>query len=391
MNDPKQQEKSSSFADKLIFPVIILICIFILLIWFEALAKESNSTNFYYVINELRNIFVKIVAFMAMVVAFGYFYQHDISETIKKGFIGIGNIIGNEMQKVGKAAASVQNYIDGQSPLAKAQISDYDASGNQNDIDITTREDIQNTEKLASEFAQKGESEKIRNQWLDLLKKYPKNIAIVEKAVNFYENNEFLREEEKKELLKIVVSAEDNFKTNPLYYKYLSISYLYLHNLNDDAKEKAIEASEKSISLDPNNPKWHRALGYVHYWLKEIDKAIFYTEKALSIKGGNEEEIYETKNNLAFYYAMKKINKEEALEYATESLEYFKKHTDNKLKAMHFDTLGYVQLRFGETKNDFEHSLANFRTASELDPYENAYFAHQQEALKAISYTINNP
>lgn len=134
----------------------------------------------------------------------------------------------------------------------------------------------------------------------------------------------------------------------------------------------------KCIQLDEKNTKWHKLLGYAHYWFDEIEEAIILTEKALQIAKDqkNEKEIISCKNNLSFYYAMerKPENKQKALEYANDAYEF------NRNSPNYIDTLGFVKMKFATTKDELTEAIVLFNKALELTPQDEDIIKHLQDA-----------
>ena len=82
---------------------------------------------------------------------------------------------------------------------------------------------------------------------------------------------------------------------------------------------------------------------------------------------------------------MEGTEKNKALKYAEEALTHFLQHKDNRVLAMAYDTLGYVQHKFYSTLDDLKKSKTNFILAGERDPNKADYFKHQQDVQKTIN------
>lgn len=172
-----------------------------------------------------------------------------------------------------------------------------------------------------------------------------------------------------------LLKRKTEFQNEPRYYYKLVSAYLDLGDTLDTAKEKALEAANKIIELEPNNPRHYRLLGYVYYWFNDPNKAIEHTEKALSLAQENEKEAIACKNNLAFYYAQrgKKADKEVALGYAEQACKMDKSD-------LHLDTLGYVKMKFGETTEEIQEAIEILEQVNQLHPNHPDYKAHLEEA-----------
>lgn len=178
-----------------------------------------------------------------------------------------------------------------------------------------------------------------------------------------------------------LLKRETEFQNEPRYYYKLVLAYLDLGVTLDTAKEKAVEAANKTIDLEPNNPMHYRLLGYVYYWFNDPNKAIEHTEKALSLaqEQENEKEAIACKNNLAFYYAQrgKKADKEVALSYAEQACKMEKSD-------INLDTLGYVKMKFGETKEEIQEAIEILEQITKLHPTHPDYIAHLEEAYRKL-------
>ena len=147
-------------------------------------------------------------------------------------------------------------------------------------------------------------------------------------------------------------------------------------------KEKALEAVQKAIDLNPNDPHSVNMLGYFYYWFSEIDNAIITTEKALSLAEslGDKKELIRCKNNLAYYYAMT-IDKK----YETLAREYSKQVYDHdKESALYIDTCGFVKWKYAKDMDELRAASDFFQIAVEKDPFDPDYNRHLSECLQEI-------
>jgi Flp pilus assembly protein TadD len=246
-------------------------------------------------------------------------------------------------------------------------------------------EDIRN-DKTNRDFA------KAEQKLLLLYKQNPENFDILNELFLLYTSPELDKNEE---MINIALSAELTFKENPIFYRLLGAIYMKLkYSLPTAiAKSSALNAARKCIELEENNPLWTKGLGYVYYWFDDLSNAISYTEKArdMAIEQNNEEVVASCKNNLAYYYAVerKDKNKEKALEYAEAAYKF-----DSK-KVKNLDTMGYVRLRYAEAespqnaKKYLEEAEKYINMALKEDPHDTDIMTHYTEVLEKLKALKN--
>ncbi len=346
-----------------------------LLSYFQIDNDHSWSENFFKNISEVID---HAISFAVLVLVFGILFRKHIVEAIEGGFSIIGTVVAEKMEEVSQAAKDFRSRLD---DLMPAQEPTQYKNGEESSLSSMTRrvqKAIDNTKKLAVKHAEQGDFDKVKETWRELINMHPKVIFIVEEILNFYEENRNLSTH-KQDALALIQSVEDKFTKNSDYYRTLAVAYVKIGVRDNATYDQAVSAAEKSLELDENNIKSYRSLGYIHYWFNNIDEAIKITEKAHEkIRVSTPEIIVASvKNNLAFYYALNKVNKNEALRYVEESLDLFKKNKDIDGQALAFDTLGFVQWMF-ELKS-LKEARENFQKAAELNPKESLFYQHLQE------------
>lgn len=362
--------------------LFVLAYIIVLAILSYTQIDESHSwlENFF---SNIFEVFGHIASFAVLVVVFGALYMEHIKDTIKKGFGQIGNVIAKEMVKVGSVAEKLEDGID---RFIIPKVSSY--VDKEEELLLVMKPELESnlkeTKEIASKYAKEGDFEKVKDVWMGLLDKFPKEIILVEETLNFYRDNMYLKEN-KDEALCIIKSLKNDFINSSEYYRLLSLAYVLSEEIDENIYNLSIEAANRSLELNKDNPKGYRSLGYIYYWFGNTGKAIENTEIALQkIKTATPPLIIASiKNNLAFYYAMDNINKEKALAYVQESLEIFEENKDIDGQALAYDTLGYVQWKFKLC--DLEQAYANCKKATELNPSEDLFYVHLQEIQQEIS------
>lgn len=149
-------------------------------------------------------------------------------------------------------------------------------------------------------------------------------------------------------------------------------------------KFNAFRAANRYLELSENNATAYQFIGYIYWWFKDTDTAIVHTERALQIAktlhdGSQQAEIIrKLENNLAFYYAEKGINKDEALSLAERSVKDLAKDHEYYVNLM--DTAGYVHLKFGTTAEEFTKAIDCFDLVLDTAPQTKDTLLHLQEA-----------
>lgn len=159
-------------------------------------------------------------------------------------------------------------------------------------------------------------------------------------------------------------------------------------------RSNSIRAVQKYQELRGDTPDVYRLLGYTYWWFKELDTAIAHAEKGLSlaISQNDTEEIKALKNSLAYYYADKGINKEQAFSYSAESLSNLIEQDPSY--PMRLDTNGYVYLKFGNSPDEMNTAIDSFTKALKFAPgkeYAIEILEHLKQALdKKVSLLVSS-
>ena len=238
----------------------------------------------------------------------------------------------------------------------------------------------------AQEYIRAEKFTEAERELVDLLGHYPRELKIIDSLVSLYLNSSYPKlgaTGGEIKALELLSRVEGNFKDSTLFYRLVMRAHLQSKGLMVDkiAKEGALRAAQRCIELDPTDPGWYHQLGYVHYWFDDIGMAITVTKQGLKIAEEKEDQItlMRTKNNLAYYYARAKQNKDKAFEYANSVYEFFKATKDSNY-AMAADSLGYVKMQFATKKEELEEAANLFQEAIKLDPEDSFHYAHLKEA-----------
>lgn len=145
--------------------------------------------------------------------------------------------------------------------------------------------------------------------------------------------------------------------------------YKQNHGISNDllrlAMRVAVRLDDEDIALvicselkrqNPDDPFAYVEIGVMYHSLGKIKEAIEETEEALkkSEKSNLEDHIVLSKANLAYYYADTGLTtvKDKAIEYANLAMEA------NPGMVAYKDTLGFVKIVFGESKEDIEEGMS---------------------------------
>jgi tetratricopeptide (TPR) repeat protein len=161
--------------------------------------------------------------------------------------------------------------------------------------------------------------------------------------------------------------------------------------MGKDSKAKAftIEAAQKCIDLEPDNPKWYSEIGYVYWWCQQQDLAIAMAEKALTLLPTSPNMTNSQKalvmSNLAYYYAETK-----RAEFSQKAKELARGAYKLNPEPGVSDTLGYVLLQFSDGVDDLKEARkyleeALNETEEEYSLYMNKHLEQLEQAEKQIT------
>lgn len=357
-----------------------------------------------YLASDFMEIAVHILEFATLVLVFGYFYMEHITTAMKDGYTDIGIKI-------------VESISDNSEPIVNAALKSLDKfaiaadthkrvmDSFEHNIPHTVSEKptenhrieeiINHTEESVSKLVDDGDIKNAEKVWIRAIKQYP-IIELLDKLFSFY--GQYDKEISPEHSVRTILSFESlsGFSSDPRFYRILANSYMKMRDKDgcfDDAKNGATKAAIKSIELETNNSRWRSLLGFVNYWFGDIQQAILHAKEALQIEERNEhyknkEEheifIINYKNNLAYYYALARENKEIAYKFAKSVMEFYESSKEDRKKAMSYDGMGYVILRFAATNKEIEESLEFFDKAARLLPKEKIILDHIQEAYTKL-------
>lgn len=184
--------------------------------------------------------------------------------------------------------------------------------------------------------------------------------------------------------LYLEVKDREDFRKEPRFHQAAAFLAMKMGS-SQDAETLAIESAKTCINLEPNNPKWYHLLAYVYWWYKKTDLAILTQEEALSLAEAAKElplglNLADVLGNLAFFYAdgLRSEHKAKAKELARRACEMSPAPSKK-------DTLGYVLLRFAESKKDVEEAIEYFKKALDgAGPYKFYIDQHLREANEKL-------
>ena len=232
----------------------------------------------------------------------------------------------------------------------------------------------------AKKLIKKGETEKARKIYLDILKKFPKNLE-ASKGLSSFDQKENISPT--KEQLDSVMSyySKGDFKRaidilSPLINQYPKDALLYnifgacLNEINEN--EPSIENFNKAIILNQNYSEAHYNLGVVYQKIHKNDLALECYQKAITIQHAYPA----AHNNSGIIYLEKNQIKD-----AIKSFEWATAYSPNYSQA--FNNLGSAFQKV----NQFEKAKKQFEKAVNID----SNYAQAYENLGIVCEIINLP
>lgn len=174
-------------------------------------------------------------------------------------------------------------------------------------------------------------------------------------------------------------------KENPEYQVYLLNALILSRNQFD-------LISAESILPEHGEPKHYHRLAYAYWLIGNVNKAVKLEEKAKELLEKNPDtNLIDLNNSLAYYYADAECTEkaEFARKLAEEELLSREKNRAKEpgLYADCLDTLGYIKITFGKTKEDVNEGIKDCEDARRLGA-EALFFKHLSRAydrLKSLS------
>lgn len=147
-------------------------------------------------------------------------------------------------------------------------------------------------------------------------------------------------------------------------------------------KPNSFRAMQKYHELRGETPDAYRLLAYMHWWFSDLDTAILQAETGLKLASDHKdkEEVIALKNNLAFYYAEKRINRDIAFRYIQESLD--ETNPEDPSYPIRVNTQGYVYLKFGNSVKEIDIAIDRFTEALKLLPDRESFLDHLKQGLR---------
>lgn len=347
------------------------------------------------------------VSFAVLIAVFGMLYMKHITKTIEEGFGGIGKTAAGEIKPITTAAVKALGKLAEAAEVHNKVLTELGGTihpYNVRNDTIGTRGEksrdtavcqdythaeveaaIENTKESVAKDLQNDEFYAAETKWGELLSKFPEEFMVVEQAFNFYAKYK------KEAVLDFLFKIRNFYDKNPLFYRLLAVAYIELKETDGgEAKIKAIEAAEKCVALESENPRWYVLLGYVLDWFGEVEQAIRTTEIGHEKAEAQDSKLFIaiSRGNLAFYYAENEDKEKEqiARDYAKYYLKFHQDNEDAENKAIGYDTLGYVQMKFGdniEQLTEARNNLVEAITLSDNDDFL-LHFKEVKEKIKNL-------
>lgn len=332
---------------------------------------ERVLSSLYDLVNAIISpIIGEVIGFTIAAFILGLFLRHRVEDGLK----GIGRTLSNDF-RLYIVPEIVKTRLTAQEVLRRFPVP------REAEEEIEAPQEIEEVLKNIEEYKESGDFAEAERKLLGLRSQHPEDFKVLDKLFSLYTDTEYNK---KGEALDFLVDAEENFKEDPRFYGLLARAYMGLKGIMSTpaARKNALDAANKCIQIDEENPKQHKLLGLVYYWFDDIEQAISITEKALQMAKDqkNAKEIASCKNNLAFYYTIegKPEKKQMAFEYANAAYE------SNRNSGSYLDTLGYVKMKFATTVDELREAIDLFNKALELAPLNEDFIKHLQEAYKNL-------
>jgi tetratricopeptide (TPR) repeat protein len=153
-------------------------------------------------------------------------------------------------------------------------------------------------------------------------------------------------------------------------------------SMERDDRFNSLVAAQKYKEVRGESAKSYQLLGHIYWWFEDLDTAIGYSEKARELAENERDNTLTTaiKNNLAFYYAEKQVNKDQALKYVADIID--RTSPEAGVYAAYLDTAGYVYTRFATTTADIDEAVKYYVAALEHEPQKTDTNQHLREAFE---------
>lgn len=331
--------------------------------------KEESDSLITWVLKAIESVFSEIVGFAVFAVIVTFSLKNDLKSSIREGLVSIGETLAGVF--VANVVPQIETFRNDAISILRSKTINYVT-----EADLTAPEYVD----IKLESAQQMIAHKKYHDAEVFLKKlsdeYHAELKIVAKLYDLYNTPEFVAASDPTTLAKDCVhfleKKEEAFPNAPGFYYFLCWAYTKFSGTGRHHQyyKLSVNAAQKAINLEPNNPRWHSLLGIAHDSFGVAVEAITATEKALKFAEdqSDSENIARAKNNLAYYYAeVGQIStKEKAIAYARDACKH---DASNKLKyPFSLDTLGYVLSKFGESKEELEEAVEVLHSAALLEP-----------------------
>ena len=321
-----------------------------------------------YSLDVLKAIFAEGLGFLVLATVGGLLLRHHIVHAIERGFNAIAETFAKSFSiHILPEIVRIREHIEKRTLVGeKIQKAEEE---------IPTTEEIEKSLQLVNKDIAAGKFKLAEQKLLELRAQHPKDFRLLDSLFSLYRNPRY---QKKADALELLLSVEEDFKQDARFYNRLAHAYMELKGIitTYQAKRNAVGAAQTCIKLNPSDPNHHKLLGLVYFVFDDLKQAISITEKALEMVKDDKKIEISCKNNLSFYYAAAERQdlKEKAIGYAREAVEY------NPKTANYIDTLGFVIMTYGKTREDLLEAISLFNQALNLEPYDADIARNLQEA-----------
>lgn len=373
--------------------------------WAIALVAEDKGSgngmvgvaDLIYDIGKGKHAIAEAAGFLVLTVAFAWLFKEELLRAIKEGFDFVGNkLAGSHSDAVGSFTQTVVPHLDGVMEKGFQFLRSFIVAP-ATPTGPPVAPDVSASLKEAEENRTNGEFAMAEGKLKRLLHQMPGQLNVIDRLVSVYLDPSYRTDSGVDGIIRALDLLEEYryvFGNSTEFLKLLADVYMGAKDKIGitAAQSKARDAVQRCIEIEPDNPRWINKLGFVYHWFGDTKLAIEQSQQALQMVEANTirdgDLLALIKNNLAFYYAEKRENKEDALKYSREALREFD-HAEPRKRAMALDTVGYVISTFSDNRKELEEAIAMFGEALRLFPTNDSPSSHMVEAYKKLAALPN--
>lgn len=352
--------------------------------------ESLGSQVLHIAISILEKILADAVGFAVLAIIFAAIVKHEFINTVKEGLRSIGTVFAESF--VSNVVPEIINFRQDAITVLRTRSFFYERA---TDISASAAVDkeLGDIEEQLPIHGFAWAEEKL----VQLSEKHRTEFKIVARLFQLYSDS-LLQEGAgdstslAKKAIRFLESRANEFSKQTDYYYFLAQAHCKLNAVDPGGMHfrAALKAANNAIDLEPKNPRWLSLRGLVHDMFSSPIEAIPDTEKALTLalELNDATNVARAKNNLAYYYAeLRQWSKKPlAIEYAKAACEFDREH--RSAEHISLDTLGYVLMKFAETKEELEEALETLTKASKVDSQDADIRGHMTDAKRLLDAMV---